>query len=148
MQRIEGQDIDSRKLAQDALSWVNCAIRPLNTLELRYAIAVEAESGFDRDNLPYLDDIISVCAGLVTVDEESDVIRLVHYTAQEFFQRTWTRWFSDAHHDIATACVTYLSFDSFKTGPCSTDMEFEARLDAYPFFSYAARNWGHHARTR
>ncbi|KAE8363589.1 hypothetical protein BDV27DRAFT_165405 [Aspergillus caelatus] len=123
MQRIEGQDIDSWKLAHDVLSWVNCAIRPLNTLELRYAIAVEAESGFDRDNLLYLDDIISVCAGLVTVDEESDVIRLVHYTAQKFFQRTWTRWFSDAHHDIATACVTYLSFDSFKIGPCSTDME-------------------------
>ncbi|GKZ74668.1 hypothetical protein AnigIFM50267_001157 [Aspergillus niger] len=148
MQRIEGQDIDSRKLAHDALSWINCVMRPLNTLELRHALAVEAETEFDRDNIPFLDDIISVCAGLVTVDEESDVIRLVHYTAQEFFQRTWTRWFSNAHHGIATACVTYLSFDPFKTGPCSTDMDFEARLDAYPLFSYAARNWGHHVRAQ
>lgn len=148
MQRIEGQDKDSRKLAHDALSWINSATRPLNTLELQHALAVEAESEFDRDNIPFLDDIISVCAGLVTVDEESDVIRLVHYTAQEFFQRTWTRWFSNAHHGIATACVTYLSFDPFKAGPCSTDMDFEARLDTYPLFSYAARNWGHHVRTQ
>ncbi|PYH68050.1 ankyrin repeat domain-containing protein, partial [Aspergillus vadensis CBS 113365] len=148
MQRIEGQDKDSRKLAHDALSWINSATRPLNTLELQHALAVEAESEFDRDNIPFLDDIISVCAGLVTVDEESDVIRLVHYTAQEFFQRTWTMWFSNAHHGIATACVTYLSFDPFKAGPCSTDMDFEARLDTYPLFSYAARNWGHHVRTQ
>lgn len=148
MQRIEGQDMDSRKLAHDALSWINGATRPLNTLELQHALAVEAESEFDKDNIPFLDDIISVCAGLVTVDEESDVIRLVHYTAQEFFQRTWTRWFSNAHHGIATACVTYLSFNPFKAGPCSTDMDFEARLDTYPLFSYAARNWGHHVRTQ
>lgn len=140
--------MDSRKLALDALSWINCAMRPLNASELQHALAVEAESEFDIDNLPYLEDIISVCAGLVTVDEESDVIRLVHYTAREFFQITWTKWFSDAHHDIARTCVTYLSFDSFQTGHCPTDIDFEARLDAHPLFSYAARNWGHHARTQ
>ncbi len=55
--------------------------------ELQYAIAVEiGESELDEENLPDIEDIISVCAGLVTIDEQSGVIRLVHYTTQEYFE--------------------------------------------------------------
>jgi ankyrin repeat protein len=108
------------------------------------------ESEFDEDNLPDLDDLISVCAGLVTVtaDASSDIVRLVHYTTQEYFERTWARWFLDAHSSIATTCVTYLSFNVFQADICPSDTAFEARLDKYPLYSYAARNWGHHARTQ
>jgi hypothetical protein len=63
----------------------------------------------------------SVCAGLVTIDEESDIIRLIYYTTQEYFERTQTRWFPSAQTDIATTCLTYLSFDTFESGFCSTD---------------------------
>jgi hypothetical protein len=31
----------------------------------------------DEENLPEIEDVLSVCAGLVTVDEESDVIHLI-----------------------------------------------------------------------
>ncbi|KAL4806547.1 hypothetical protein BDV18DRAFT_152048 [Aspergillus unguis] len=145
MQRIERSDSESRKLAKDILTWINCAVRPLSTSELRHALAVETSPEFDENNILSLHDIISMCAGLVTVDEQSDVFRLVHYTTEEYFRRTWTRWFPNAHQDIATTCVTYLLFDAFKDGSCSTDTEFEARLNLYPFYSYAARNWGYHA---
>ena len=46
------------------------------------------ESNLDEDNLPEIEDMVSVCAGLVTIDEESNVIRLVHYITQEYFKRT------------------------------------------------------------
>jgi hypothetical protein len=82
------------EIANDVLSWITCAKRPLTTSELRHALAVEiGESELDEENLPEIEDMVSVCAGLVTVDEESDVIRLVHYTTQEYFERTWTSWF-------------------------------------------------------
>ena len=42
----------------------------------------------DEDNLPEIEDMLSACAGLVTVDEESDVVRLIHYTAGEYFRIT------------------------------------------------------------
>jgi hypothetical protein len=102
------------------------------------------ESELDKENLLEIEDIVSVCAGLVTVDEESDVIRLVHYTTQEYFGRTQTSWFPDGLRDIATTCVTYLSFDTFETGLCPTDEEFEVRLQLNPLYDYAARNWGHY----
>ncbi|KAK3362480.1 hypothetical protein B0T25DRAFT_414330, partial [Lasiosphaeria hispida] len=40
----------------------------------------------------------------------------------------------------------YLSFDTFESGPCATDTDFEDRLQTYPLYDYAARHWGHHAR--
>jgi ankyrin repeat protein len=147
MERIEGQVADSQELAKQVLAWIICARRPLTTLELRHAIALEIdESKIDEENLPEIEDMVSVCAGLVTVDEQSEIIRLVHYTTQEYFERTQTSWFPDAQKNIAIACVIYLSFDAFETGFCSTDKDFEARLQLNPLYDYAARNWGYHTR--
>ena len=57
------------------------------------------------------------------------------------------RSFPNAQIDITETCVTYLLFNSFETGLCSTDEDFEVRLQLNPLYSYAAQNWGHHART-
>lgn len=87
--------------------------RPLTTAELQEALAVEIEEpALDKENLSEIDAMVSVCAGLVIVDEESDIVRLVHYTTQEYFERTQSRWFPDAETHIATICVTYLSLNT------------------------------------
>lgn len=146
MERIEGLVKDQHDLAKQTLSWITCAMRPLTTSELQHALAVEeGRADFREDNISDVEDIVSVCAGLVTVDEESGTIRLVHYTTQEYFERTQTQWFPDAESDITNICVTYLSFSVFGTGFCETDAEFEERLDFNPLYDYAAHNWGKHA---
>lgn len=147
MVRINGQDAGFRELALKVLSWITCARRPLTTVELQDALAVECgDSELDNDNIPQVEDIVAVCARLVTVDRETDVLRLVHYTAKQYFERTQEKWFSDTETNIATTCVTYLSFDEFGTGICHSDKEFEERLQLKQFYGYASRNWGHHAR--
>ncbi|KAF6806436.1 ankyrin repeat protein [Colletotrichum sojae] len=109
MERIQGQLEDQENLAKDALSWIVCARRPLRTAELQHALAIEqGTEELDEDNVPAIEDIVSVCAGLVTVEEESRIIRLVHYTAQEYFERNKRRWLPDAEHLITVSCVTYL----------------------------------------
>ena len=147
MERIKGQVKDQEELATQVLSWIICAKRPLSTSELQHALAVEVgEPEFDKENLSQIEDVISVCAGLVTVDEESGIIRLVHYTTQEYFERTQKHWFPDAESDITTTCITYLSFSAFESGFCRTDDEFEERLHSNQLYGYAAYNWGRHAR--
>ncbi|OQE42234.1 hypothetical protein PENCOP_c004G00355 [Penicillium coprophilum] len=147
MKRIQGQIADQTEMAMQVLAWITCAKRPLTTVELQTALAVEInESDFDEDNLPDLIDMVSVCAGLVTIDEQSDVVRLVHYTTQEFFQRNQSSWFPKANYDISSICVAYLSCDTFKTGHCQTVEDFELRQDRYPFGPYAAAFWGSHIR--
>ncbi|KAH7370405.1 ankyrin repeat protein, partial [Rhexocercosporidium sp. MPI-PUGE-AT-0058] len=129
MERINGQIKDQEELAQQALSWITCAKRPLATSELQYALAIEiGESQLDKENLPEVEDIVFICAGLITVDVESGIIRLVYYTTQEYFERTQRRWFPKAESEITIACVIYLSFDTFKSGFCQSDKEFEQRL--------------------
>jgi hypothetical protein len=82
-------------------------------------------------------------AGLVTVNEKSDIIRLVYYIMQEYFERTFS--FSNAETEVTKICVTYLLFDAIETGFCLTDKLFEARLRSNALYDYAAKNWGRHA---
>ncbi|CAG7985687.1 unnamed protein product [Penicillium nalgiovense] len=147
MKRIQGQVSDQTELAMQVLAWITCAKRPLTTVELQTALAVEIhESDFDEDNVPDLIDIVSVCAGLVTIDEQSNVIRLVHYTTQGFFQRNQSILFPKANYYIGTICVAYLSYDTFKAGHYQTKEDFRSRLRHYPFAPYAADFWGSHVR--
>ena len=146
MERINGQIKDQEELAKQVLSWITCAKRPLTTTELQHALGVEVgESELDKENLSEIEDIVSVCAGLVTIDEESGIIRLVHYTTQEYFERTQRQWFPDAQTNITTICISYLSFNEFERGICQSDEEFEQRLQSHKLYDYAAHNWGHHA---
>lgn len=148
MQRIDSQPIDQKKMAREVLSWITCAKRPLTPFELLHALAVDlGDPTIDTDNIPNLDFIVLLCVGLVVVTGDEgphQMVRLVHYTTQEYFERLSGHWFPDAHKKMAATCLTYLSFDNFQSGICATDMDFEARLDDYPLYSYAATNWGHH----
>ncbi|KAI0428831.1 hypothetical protein F5Y09DRAFT_275147 [Xylaria sp. FL1042] len=147
MQRIRAQPQGQAKRAEQVLSWIVCAKRPLAKGELQHALAIEpGEPQLDEDNLPEIEDMVSVCAGLVTVDEESGIVRLVHYTTQDYFARTQREWFPDAQLSIVEACTTCLAYREFASGYAKTDEEFEQRLILHPLYDYAARNWGHHAR--
>ncbi|EPS37531.1 hypothetical protein H072_8751 [Dactylellina haptotyla CBS 200.50] len=157
MDRIQSQVSPARKRAFKVLSWIVFATRTLTLLELQHALAVEKNtSALDLENLPKKSLIIGACCGLVTVDEKSDVIRLIHYTAQEYFKRTRETWFKMAQDDITEICLTYLLYDEF-CKPQPQDrlmnlrklMNFEkvrARLAMSPLYGYAASNWGYHAR--
>ncbi|KAI9778250.1 MAG: hypothetical protein M1839_008274 [Geoglossum umbratile] len=146
MKRIENQNVDDKHLAERVLSWISFALEPLTVGELQHALAVEPdEPALDEDNIPDEGLLTSVCAGMVTVDQESNVIRLVHYTTQEYFERIKTSRFPDAQTNIATACLTYISFDVFAEGYCRSSQELEIRLQKYPLLEYAARHWSDHA---
>ncbi|KAF3217717.1 hypothetical protein TWF106_000256 [Orbilia oligospora] len=126
MDRITEQDLESRNLAYKILSWITYATRPLKKEELQRAVAVELdeteieeinrgvsryEFNFDPRDVPEIEDMISVCCGLITVDAESGVVRLVHYTTQEYFERTGSVWFPQANGNIAAACIILMSLN-------------------------------------
>jgi ankyrin repeat protein len=148
VERIESQKEGYRKFAKQILSWITLATRPLSTSELQHALGTKAgKPELNEDFLPEVEIMISVCAGLVTVDHQSGIIRWVHYTTQEYFESIWASWIPNAQVDITTTCLTYLSFDVFALGHCLTDDEFEAQLQSNALYDYAARNWGRHAYT-
>ena len=146
IKRVEAQKEGFRDLAKRVLSWITLAARPLTTLELQYALAVEVgDSELDKDNLPQINDMVSVCAGLVTVDEGSQIIRLVHHTTEEYFKRICASWTPNAQINMTMTCLTYLAFDVFANGPCLTTQGFSTRLRQNPFYAYAVIHWGQYA---
>lgn len=146
MNRIQAQAEDQSKLARRVLSWILFSRRRLTTVELQHALAVEIqEVDLDPENLSDVEELVSVCCGLVTVDHESGFIRLVHYTAQDYLEKTHRSYFPGADAEILKICIAYLSFDHFGSGCCSTIAGYERRQNEYPLYEYAARNWAFHA---
>ncbi|CAH0029964.1 unnamed protein product [Clonostachys rhizophaga] len=136
--RIERQGGGLQQLAKAVLSWLVFAHRQLSPAELQCALAIKpGSSKLDRKFVPDVETIGSICAGLVTLDTESNVIRLVHMTAQAFFERTHDRWLPNAENDVTRACITYLFFDEFKKGPCLSNDEYDERLKSNLLYPYA-----------
>ncbi|KAF8206616.1 ankyrin repeat-containing domain protein [Mycena galopus ATCC 62051] len=114
MQRIEAQNEEDRVTARSALIWVANAKRPLSVEELRVALAVEpGTQQLDKENLLKIEIILGVCAGLVIVDKGSSVVRLVHYTTQEYLDKIQAQKFPDAQTEITSTLLTFLAFDGY-----------------------------------
>jgi hypothetical protein len=113
MERIADQEEDDKKIACSTLSWVANAKRLLTVEEIQAALAIEPGTRqLDKDNMLNIDTILSLCAGLVIVDEERFVVRLVHYTTQEYWDRVQAPKFPDAQTEITCCLLTFLAFDN------------------------------------
>ncbi|KAL8816202.1 MAG: hypothetical protein Q9191_008370, partial [Dirinaria sp. TL-2023a] len=140
MTRIRGQVSQHCELATLALTWISLALRPLGVQELQHALAIRPrDREFDQEALPDIALVVSVSAGLITVDEDGQAVRLVHFTVEEYFRKMKANLFPRADILLAEACITYLSYDQI-TNHSPPDE------DIFPLLRYAAENWGHHLR--
>ena len=145
MERIFAQGKGSSIMAKKILAWILCARRPLSTLELLHALAVEpGDTDIDEDNILGTELLLTICAGLVTIDEQSGSVRFVHYTTQEYLQRNQRAWLPHAEIEITRSCTSYLSIDGLAAGPCSSQTDHEYRMKEFPLLSYATVYWGPH----
>ena len=147
LKRVKAQPPSERDLAYKVLMWIAHAKRPLKVDELLHGLAIQpGEFNFDEDNLPCEDFLVEYCLGLVQIEPDSSIIRLVHFTLQEYFERQSRSFFPNSHSEIAQACLTYLCLDAFSSASCPSDEEYEHRTETWPFLQYAAQYWGDHAR--
>jgi ankyrin repeat protein len=143
MRRIERQNDDDRDLAQRILTWIPNAKRPMSVAELREALAVETDTtSLDLDGLLDIEIIVSVCGGLIIVDQADGTVRLIHYTTQHYFDRVQSIRFPRAQVYITETCIRYLLFDVFANLPRIT----LGILKEHPFLEYAADFCLAHAR--
>ena len=147
MVRIADQTQDDFSLAHRLLLWTTFATRPLTLLEVQHALAIQEEdSAFDDEAMPDEEALLSVCAGLVTLDAKSNIIRLVHYTTEAYFQKRQVEMFPDAQAAMARSCLRYLLLDAFAEGACKSWESYGERVRTYSLQEYAAGAWAHHAK--
>ena len=146
MERIREKNPEYASLGLKIIRWVHHAARPLSLQELRHALAVEVDDKtFDEEGLVDEGLLEPNCAGLITIHNHR-TLRLVHYTAQEYFSRNSSTLFPCTDAMIAEICLTYLCFEDFRSGPCDSDDDMQARLEQYPLLNFAAQHWAQHVR--
>jgi len=140
--RIKVQKGYKAALGLKVLMWVLYSERPLRGEELCHALGVEIGSeDLDLENVPALRTLLASCLGLVTVEESSSTVRLVHFTLQEHLSSD-TALFRSSHSAIAEVCLTYLNFGSVRRlSPTLTSAP-----GTTPLLEYSSVHWGEHAR--
>lgn len=138
-------------LTRQILRWVVCTHRLLSLSELLDALAVDLnESGFDEDARIDKQTIMDITAGLIIADA-NEMIRLMHHTANEYFDKIRDQWFLDADAEIAGVPLHYLGIEA-NSKPCNDrnrskeEAQFMPRKQKHPFLHYAYLYWGTHAR--
>jgi len=142
IKRIKAQGGDKPRLGKEALMWISHAERPLMADELRHALAIQLGSkDFNNANAPSISTLVDCCQGLITVNKDGSVVRLIHFTLKEYLSAR-PDIFSRPHSAMAEICLTYLNSEQVKAIPADRSLEIRHT----PFLEYCSLHWGVHAR--
>lgn len=77
LDRIHQQSEKDVFLAKRALIWVTYAFGSVSVQELQEALAVKTGNlSFSEGDIPPIDILVTVCCGLITIDNENNSVRL------------------------------------------------------------------------
>jgi len=142
LDRIREQRGNRVRLGMEALMWISCSERPLKVAELCDALAVEVGTvDLNAHHAPSIQTLLSCTLGLITIDEQSSIVRLVHFTLQEYLA-AHDSLFTTPHSMMAEICLTYLNFQSV----CELPTAPGSIPSTMPFLHYSSCHWGSHAR--
>ena len=142
LDRIKEQGGEKARLGMAALMWISHSERLLQLDELLHALAVEIGStDLNAEKIPSVETLLRCCLGLVVVDREASIIRLIHFTLQDYLY-TSPNLFGTTHSIMAETCLTYLNSRTIKDIPSTL---FPLPLST-PFLKYSSLFWGVHAK--
>ncbi|KAH6876951.1 hypothetical protein BKA70DRAFT_1576545 [Coprinopsis sp. MPI-PUGE-AT-0042] len=134
-------------LARNTLTWVVHATWSLTIEELLEAVATCPDTHrFEQDRLGQEETLIGLCNGMVAVEEETRLVRLVHYTAKNVLERLIIENSPQPHALLSAVCLARLADSGFLRTKLNDEGELEEALEAEPFLSYAYNSWFIHAQ--
>ncbi|KAH6889043.1 hypothetical protein BKA70DRAFT_1163670, partial [Coprinopsis sp. MPI-PUGE-AT-0042] len=144
--RISDQACKHASLAMVVLVWVVNAPRSMTVEELERAVATSPTTHkFEPGRVVPWTTLISLCGGLITVEEESRLVRLVHSTAKQTLEDLLQADFPHPHSLLAVVCTTHIAEFVFQNPTISTEEEFKTALKKDPLLAYASEAWAFHA---
>ncbi|KAL5349520.1 hypothetical protein ACLOAV_005815 [Pseudogymnoascus australis] len=152
IEKIMSGDEEEQKL----LAWVVYGRRPLTLKELEAALATQVNSTSKASTDDYYAELtpnaVTNAAGII-LEIIDNKVHLIHQTVKDFLlknhQLRAAKFCSghDLNVYLAKVCMTYLSFEDFKTGPCGDWESLAVRKRQHPLFHYAAHNWHVHIQS-
>ncbi|EAU90015.2 ankyrin repeat domain-containing protein 50 [Coprinopsis cinerea okayama7 len=145
MKRINEQKKPRADLANHVLLWLVFGREVLPFSDLQHALRLTLPN---YDGEIHKDDLLTVCCGLVTVEAETDLVRLVHFTAQVSLTSVLKQFLPEPHHLLFKATTQRL----IDCGIPSNAERFEGGYDLergflrHPLLKYSYDHWVYHAR--
>ena len=152
LRRVNDSAIDNQILVARSLRWMTFAKKPLPSEALCEAVSInEGALERDEDTITNENEILRWCSSLIRKNTSTQRLELAHFTVEEFLRAIpsslsgeFASYRIDGKEDemyLAKTCLRYLNFRDFAVarGP-------ETYSPVYPFQSYAAFFWDHHAR--
>ncbi|KAH6867197.1 ankyrin repeat-containing domain protein [Coprinopsis sp. MPI-PUGE-AT-0042] len=145
--RILDQTPSNTLLAKNVLVWVLCAARSLTINELRHALATCPETHkLDQSRLVNKALLMGLCRGLVNVEENTNLVRFVHYTAKDIVKQLISESFPCPHSLLTARCIALLTEGGFQRYSNKESDNLKNALNTEPLLAYAYEAWSIHAR--
>ncbi|KAF5332472.1 hypothetical protein D9611_005347 [Ephemerocybe angulata] len=159
MDRISSLSEEEVSLAHRTFIWILHSKENLSPEDLQHALTFSYEDKkFVEDSSVSIPVLLSICCGLVTLEEDEDdgetVVRFIHYSTQEFMKDLVFSHLPHPHDLLAVtsvACVeTHLAMLTAALKSAKSAGENSVWVSDVtqhlPLLRYALHNWGHHAK--
>ena len=146
-------DDEDKVLAREILEILAFTFRPLRLAELCEFLQITPGLRVLDESKCLADpaDILSICGSLLTYPKETGLVTLAHHSVRTYLMSDLqgkSEYFRllprKAHSNLATKCLTYLSFNAFAGGPCSSATGLQEYYQRFPLLEYAAQRWALH----
>ncbi|KAH6887856.1 hypothetical protein BKA70DRAFT_71651 [Coprinopsis sp. MPI-PUGE-AT-0042] len=145
--RILNQHPRHVSLAKAVLLWVVNAARSVTVEELQRAVATSPHNHkFEPARMVPETTFLGLCHGLVVLEEESRLVRLVHYTARKPVEESLLESFPHPHSLQASICMTHLTKCEFESTTIDSKQALEQALKDDPLLAYSHDAWAFHAQ--
>ncbi|KAH6879707.1 hypothetical protein BKA70DRAFT_1576152 [Coprinopsis sp. MPI-PUGE-AT-0042] len=151
-ERILAQPPKQSNLAKFLLLWITHADGEMTIDTLRRAVATcPATHAFETKRMVPEALLLSVCCGLVSVDEKTRLARLIHYTTRDAILPRILDLFPVPHAILAHVCIVNITKSGLQRLGIEVDKwhlgaKLMALLRYNTLLEYAYRSWAHHTR--
>jgi len=127
MTRIEKLPYEHQvHFAKQTLLWISKTARPLKVNELRHAMLIsETPLNFKPSTIPAGQLFVEYCFGFVVIDTKSDIVRLAHFSIDEYLRQRNFNFLAPANTTIALACINYMLLPWLPNPPSSDESDPE-----------------------
>ena len=142
---------------REVIGWILFYKEPLTIGCLQHILSIQPNSvSIDPDYVCEVEDLLTSCVGLITLDPQSRSLRFVHFTAQGYFWTQRHELFQEASYRMLDCCLTYLSLPSLHVAINQKEswkhtiiprgfwyerIEPNDLKDQFPFWTYASSVW-------
>ncbi|KAH6894807.1 hypothetical protein BKA70DRAFT_1570616 [Coprinopsis sp. MPI-PUGE-AT-0042] len=149
-QRILAQGPKQSNLAKLVLLWITHANGEMTINTLRRAVSTCPETyAFEPKRMVPEALLLSVCCGLVSVDEKTRLVRLIHYTTRDAILPRILGLFPVPHALLGHVCIAHVIKCGFQHHDRGFDISrgtFKVLLRSDTLLGYAYQSWAHHTR--